>query len=296
MLCLEVAALPEGDEWLYELKWDGYRAIAAREPGGWHLYSRNGKSFDRDFADLLHELAQLKCKSAVLDGEVVAFSEEGKPSFQLLQKRTAKRNLTFVVFDLIMLDGRDLRSISLLERRKALSKILPKIRGGVTLSPELIGSPEQLLEQARALQLEGIVAKRRSSKYEPNERSGAWVKRRAELAGTFVIGGYVPGTHGFDELLLGEVKGRRVYYIGHLRAGFVPATRRSVMSAIKPHIQDACPFVNLPESGKGRWGKALDAEEMKKCRWLRPKVKAEVDFVERTESGKLRHPKFVRLS
>jgi bifunctional non-homologous end joining protein LigD len=297
MLCLQVASLPEGPDWLYEIKWDGYRAIGAKSGRSAHLYSRNGRSFDRDFAQLLPDLARLRCRSAVVDGEVVAWDEGGKPSFQLLQKRSQSRRLNLVLFDLLFLNGRDLRDKPLTMRRAALQKIIPRGHSDtVVLSRELQGAGDQLLEQARKLNLEGIVAKKRDSRYECNERSGAWVKRRAGLSDTFLVGGYVPGSHGFDELILGARKGRALHFVARLRAGFVPATKAKIMAALKPHVQEACPFANLPESGKARWGQALDAEAMKKCRWVKPAAKVEVAFVEWTEGGKLRHPKFVALA
>src|SRR5207248_2585760 len=130
---------------------------------------------------------------------------------------------------------------------------------------------------------------------EPGGRNGAWVKCKAELTGRFLVGGYVPGSHGFDELILGERQGGSLRFVSRLKAGFVPATRRTMMNAIKPLVQDKCPFVNLPEAGKGRWGEGLDAEAMKKCRWVKPKVAVEVAFVEWTEGRKLRHARFVGM-
>jgi bifunctional non-homologous end joining protein LigD len=295
MLCLPVVALPEGDEWLYEVKWDGYRAIGTKDGSTCHLYSRNGKSFDRDFPDLLPELALLKCRSAVFDGEVVALTKDGLPSFQNLQKRST-RHVHLVAFDLLMLDGKDLRGKPLEWRRTKLENLL-ETSGTVriTLSPELDGHPDELLQKARALNLEGIVAKQRGSVYESGGRTGSWVKHRAELEGTFLIGGYEPGHQGFEELILGERKGRELHFVARLRNGFVPATRRKIMEIIKPHVQAACPFANLPEPGKSRWGQGLDAEAMSKCRWLKPKIAVQVAFLEWTEGRKLRHPRFLAL-
>jgi ATP-dependent DNA ligase len=245
--------------------------------------------------DLLPELARLKCRSAILDGEVVALAEDGLPTFQNLQKRST-RHVNLVAFDLLMLDGADFRDKPLEWRRAKLENLLKAsdtVR--ITLSPELDGHPDELLQMARQLRLEGIVAKERDSIYESGERTGSWVKHRAELEGTFLIGGYEPGTHGFDELILGERKGRKLHFVARLRNGFVAATRRKITEAITPHVQSACPFSNLPEPGKSRWGQGLDAEAMKKCRWLKPKVAVDVAFLEWTEGHKLRHPRFVAL-
>ncbi|OAI56757.1 hypothetical protein AYO49_00580 [Verrucomicrobiaceae bacterium SCGC AG-212-N21] len=128
------------------------------------------------------------------------------------------------------------------------------------------------------------------------ERTGSRVKHRAELEDSFLVGGYEPDNQGFDELILGERKGRELHFVARLRNGFVPVTRRKVMEAMKPHVQAACPFTNLPESGKSRWGQGLDAEALRKCRWLKPKIAVQVAFVEWTEGRKLRPPRFRALA
>ena len=295
MACKLVAHLPAGDEWLYELKWDGYRAIGRKAGATAELSSRRQKSFAQTFPEVQAALASLRCKSAVVDGEVVAVNAEGRPSFQALQKtknRTAE--IRFYVFDLLELDGKDLRMQPLTRRRRALEKILPP-PGVVRLSPELPADPAALMDQAAAQGFEGIVAKKRASIYEEGERSGSWVKWKAERSETFLIGGYVPNGRSFSELVIGKRAGKRLRYVARVKAGFVPATRQRVMEAIAGRRTDVCPFFNLPEPKAARWGQGLTAEEMEKCRWVKPTVKVDVAFVEWTEAMHLRHSRFVAL-
>ena len=143
--------------------------------------------------------------------------------------------------------------------------------------------------------LEGVVAKRKDSLYEPGKRSGTWVKLRINRGQEFVIGGFTPGPHGLDSVIVGYYRGKDFVYVARTRNGFVPATWRRVFEKLKSLITDKCPFVNLPETGRARWGEILDAEKMKKCVWVRPKLVAVVEFLEWTEGDRLRHSKFVRL-
>src|SRR5260370_26423534 len=150
----------------------------------------------------------------------------------------------------------------------------------------LAGEPNRPLA-ARALMaavrtngLEGIVAKRRNSSYKPGDRSGAWVKVRANRGQELVIGGYIPGSTTLVSLLVGYYEGRDLIYAGRIRNGFTPASRRAVFSNFEGPSTSRCPFSNFPESGKGRWGEGLTGEEMNRCRWLRPRLVAAIEFLE----------------
>jgi len=123
----------------------------------------------------------------------------------------------------------------------------------------------------------------------------AWVKYRFNKSGEFVIGGFMPGPHGVDSIILGQYEGKELMYVGRVRAGFVPASRRELHGRLEPLVIEMCPFANLPERGKSRWGETLNAEKIKKCVWLKPKLTAEVEFLERAEGSGLRHAKFVGL-
>jgi ATP-dependent DNA ligase len=152
-----------------------------------------------------------------------------------------------------------------------------------------------MLKFVRQNGLEGVIAKSANSVYEPGRRSGLWSKYRISLGQEFVIGGYTPGSNGFDAIIVGYYRGRDLYFAGRVRAGFVPAIRREVFAQIKHLKTDKCPFVNLPEKSEGRWGQGLTAEKMKGCRWLKPKAVVRIDFLEWTGAGKLRHTRFVAM-
>jgi bifunctional non-homologous end joining protein LigD len=143
--------------------------------------------------------------------------------------------------------------------------------------------------------LEGVVAKRRDSLYQPGRRTGAWVKYRINQGQEFVVGGYFPEPHGFDSIIVGYYRGNDLVYVARTRNGFVPVSRRSLFEKLRLLIAPDCPFVNLPERQPSRFGRELDAATMKKAVWLRPELVAQIDFLEWTDSDRLRHSKFVRL-
>lgn len=150
-----------------------------------------------------------------------------------------------------------------------------------------------MLELVRSHSLEGIVAKRHTSSYESGRRSGAWVKIRVELSQELVIGGYTPGTHGFDAVLVSFYRGDQFHFCASVRAGFVPASRRALHYRLTPFETKTCPFINLPEASAGRWGQELTVAKMKNCVWLRPQIVAQFRFLEWTPSDHLRHASFM---
>ena len=156
-------------------------------------------------------------------------------------------------------------------------------------------SAENMLNAARAQGLEGVVAKRKDSRYEAGKRSGSWVKYRLNRGQELVIGGYVPGAHGVESIIVGYYQGKELVYIARVRNGFVPGTRRQVFAKLEPLVVPDCPFVNLPETHKVRWGDGLTAEDMKKCVWVRPELVAQIEFLDWTASDHLRHSKFAGL-
>jgi len=153
-------------------------------------------------------------------------------------------------------------------------------------------APNDLLAAVREQGLEGIIGKQKDSHYQPGKRSGAWIKYRVNRGQEFVIGGYFPGPHGFDSLIVGYYDGEKLMYVARTRNGFVPASRRQVFSKLKHLVTAACPFVNLPETRRSRFGEELNAEKMKKAVWLRPEAVAQIEFLEWTEGDRLRHSKF----
>ena len=152
-----------------------------------------------------------------------------------------------------------------------------------------------MLSAVREQRLEGIVGKRKDSVYEPGKRSGAWIKHRVNLGQEFVVGGFTPGPHGLDAIIVGYYRGKDLIYVARTRNGFVPASRRRAFEKLRPLVTPKCPFVNLPETRKARWGEALTAEKMKKCIWVRPEIVAQVEFLEWTDADHLRHSKFAGL-
>jgi DNA ligase D-like protein (predicted ligase) len=294
MECALVSTLPEGPDWTYEVKLDGYRAIGVRTSREAILYSRNHKNFNKRFSQIAQALGDLPADT-VIDGEVVALDELGRPDFHRLQHFTAEASrLHYFVFDLLILKQRDLTNLPLSERRKRLKSI--KLRSGrIRISEQFDISPDDMTSAVRQQGLEGVVAKRKTSIYEEGKRTGSWAKMRINKGQEFVIGGFTPGPHGVDSIIVGYYRGKDFVYVARVRNGFVPASRRMVYEKLKPLVTDKCPFVNLPETGRARWGEILDAEKMKKCVWVRLKLVAVVEFLQWTEGDRLRHSKFVAL-
>jgi bifunctional non-homologous end joining protein LigD len=232
----------------------------------------------------------------VVDGEIVALDDSGRPDFNLLQNFKAEASrIHFYIFDLLVCKDRDLTSLPLIKRR-ALLKSLVVIRDKrIRISEYVEAGATELLAAVRKQHLEGIIGKRKDSLYEPGKRSGAWVKHRVTLGQELVVGGFTPGPHGLDAIIVGYYRGDDLVYVARTRNGFVPASRRSVFEKLRPLITPKCPFVNLPETHKARWGEALTAEKMKKCVWVRPKLVAVVEFLEWTEGDHLRHSNFAGL-
>jgi bifunctional non-homologous end joining protein LigD len=296
MLLLKTERLPEGPRWLYELKLDGYRAIAYKRGGRVRLRSRNDKDFDARYPGVLKGLAKLP-DDTVVDGEVVAFDEEGRPSFNALQNYGASAApVVYYVFDVMTLAGRSVMREPLEARRRLLERrILPKLTEPVRYAPPLDAELSVLVESVKAQGLEGLVAKRRDSVYEPGLRSGAWMKMRVNRGQEFVIGGYTRGTKTFDALVFGYYEGDRLIYVARTRSGFTPATRQQLFRRFKGLEIDACPFANLPEEKSGRWGQGLTKAKMAECQWLKPALVGQFEFLEWTGENHLRHSRFVAL-
>jgi DNA ligase D-like protein (predicted ligase) len=295
MDCLSVSKLPEGLEWVWEIKLDGYRALAVKSESDVTLFSRRRKSLNRQFPYIVEALGDLPA-GTVVDGEVVAIDERGRPDFNLLQHfRAEASRIQYYVFDLLCWKDRDLTRVPMVERR-ALLKSLVVIRDKrIKIADYFEAAPKDLLSAVREQGLEGIIGKRKDSVYQPGKRSGAWIKHRVNRGQEFVIGGYFPGPRGFDSLIVGYYDGEKLMYVARTRNGFVPASRRQVFSKLKHLVTPACPFVNLPETRRSRFGEELNAEKMKKAVWLRPEAVAQIEFLEWTEGDRLRHSKFVGL-
>jgi DNA ligase D-like protein (predicted ligase) len=286
--------LPEGPGWLYELKLDGYGALAFKTAGKVHLRSRNDNDFGPRYPAVVEALATLP-NDTLIDGEIVALDESGRPSFNILQNYgSSKAPVYYYVFDVMALAGRDLMQEPLEHRRKLLLTQL-KFPDPVRYSPELEASLTDIIRSVKAQGLEGIVAKRKDSIYEPRKRSGAWQKMRVNLGQEFVIGGYTIGGRIFDALIFGYYEEKRLIYASRTRNGFTPAIREELLNRFRRLETPECPFTNLPEGRSGRWGQGLTAAKMKDCRWLKPVLVGQFEFVEWTTDNHLRHSRFVGL-
>jgi len=294
MECLAVSKLPDAANWIWEIKIDGYRAIAVKSDDTVNLFSRTKKSFDSKFPHIADALADLP-SGTVVDGEAVAIDENGRPNFNLLQSfRTSASRIQYYVFDVVCLRNRDTTKLPLIKRRELLKTLSLKDKR-IKIVDYVEAEPAELLRAVREQKLEGIVGKRKDSLYEPGTRTGAWIKHRVNRGQEFVVGGYFPGPHGFDSLIVGYYDAGKLMYVARTRNGFVPASRRHVFSKLKSLVTETCPFANLPDKRKSRFGEELNAEKMKKAVWLKPEVVVEIEFLEWTEADRLRHSTFVRV-
>ncbi len=294
MQCRPVDKLPEGGEWLYEIKLDGYRCLAVKRDKEASLYSRNRKSFDKTFSHIARALAPLE-PGTVLDGEVAALDAEGRPSFNVLQNRPAAAKIFYYVFDVPIYRGKSLFGVPLEKRRRLLESVVARLGGPVRLSEVFAGTADNLTAAARNLHLEGLVAKRKGSNYEPGRRSGAWTKHSISQGQEFVVGGYIPGPDGFQSLLAGYYDGDKLLFSAKIKDGFVPPAKREIAARFKALETDNCPFANLPEKKGARRGEALTAAAMKRCSWLRPGLVVQIEFADWTAANHLRHARFVGL-
>jgi DNA ligase D-like protein (predicted ligase) len=296
MLLLRTDALPDDQQWLYELKLDGYRAIAFKTGGEVHLRSRNNNDFAGRYPGVVRALATLPPET-VVDGEVVAFDDEGRPSFNALQNYgSAPAPVAYYLFDVMILNGRDVMREPLDVRRRLLAaKVLPKLAEPVRYAAPLEAGLDVLVESVKAHGFEGLVAKRRNSRYEAGQRSGSWMKMRVNRGQEFVIGGYTRGTRTFDAVVFGCYEGDRLIYVARTRNGFTPVMRAQLFRKFKGLEIDRCPFANLPEAKSGRWGQGLTRAKMAECQWLEPVLVGQFEFLEWTADNHLRHSRFIAL-
>jgi bifunctional non-homologous end joining protein LigD len=298
MKALPVEKLPEGD-WLYEIKHDGYRALAFKDSKDVRLVSRNRNEFN--YPQLVYALKLLPAEHVILDGEIAALDENGRSSFQLLQdyKRSEQRvPLVYYVFDLLFEDGKDLRKEPLSTRRHLLADILKKAPPNIRVSEGLQGSKEDLVRVAQEFGLEGLVAKRLNSVYESGRRSGAWVKFKITKSQEFVVGGYTlpeGNRKYFGSLLVGYQASEGLLFAGRVGSGFSEKLLASIDAQLQKVRRSTCPFINLPEKSKGRWGLGITPAVMKRCHWVKPVLIAQVKFTEWTSDDQLRQPVFLGL-
>ncbi|HEX2244512.1 MAG TPA: non-homologous end-joining DNA ligase [Gammaproteobacteria bacterium] len=290
-----VLQLPDGRDWLYEVKFDGYRCLAARDAAGVTLWSRRGNDFTAHFPNIAKACEQLPART-LLDGEIVAIDENGRISFNLLQHhRSQAQALLFYVFDILMHRGINLLNEPLTTRREVLTKVsrsLKRNASAIALSESIDATPAELIGVVKEFGFEGVIAKRKNSCYESGKRSGAWLKYKVNNSQEFVVAGYTPG-NPLDAVIVGYYDGEDLIYAAKVRNGFVPRLRREVWQKLKGFEIASCPFANLPEKKRTQF--SLTREEMKNCIWLKPQLVAQVEFTEWTPDGHLRHSNFIGL-
>jgi bifunctional non-homologous end joining protein LigD len=288
MLATLERTVPSGEGWVFEVKWDGYRAIAYVRGGGVKLLSRRDNDLTPRFANVAKEIAKaVKSPDAVLDGEVCALDSEGRASFSAMQQGGAP--LVCYVFDLLELDGEPLVDLPLAERQKRLAKLLDRRNKTVRLS-ETFDDGDALFEAAKEQHLEGIMAKRKDSRYYEGKRTRDWVKVKTHGRQEFVIAGY---THGggrrastFGALVLGAYEDEELRYVGNVGTGFNDAEIRKLLAKLKPLRRETSPFRTLPKMPRVRKDEIV---------WVEPQLVAEVEFAEFTHDGRLRAPSYQGL-
>lgn len=289
-LATMVREAPAGDEWLHEIKFDGYRALAFIAGGKARIVSRNGKDWTERFGPLALAAAALPVREALLDGEVVVLRPDGTTSFSGLQAALAggrDRDLTYYLFDLLHRDGRDMTRVPLVERKRALAALLREVPGPLRLSTHVEGQGREFFLEACKHGLEGVVSKRADSPY-TSGRGRDWVKAKCTKSQEFVIAGYTGPSKGGSPvaaLLLGvhDERGRLVY-AGRVGSGFTDAVAADLQRKLARLEQEKSPFAVPPPRAVTRG-----------ARWVAPRLIADVNFAEWTPDGVLRHPAFKGL-
>jgi bifunctional non-homologous end joining protein LigD len=277
---------PEGDEWLHEIKHDGYRIVARLDEGDVRLISRNGKDWTKEFPQIARALGRLPAGTALLDGEVVALLPNGVASFQALQGRaTGSTPLTYFAFDLLHLDGWDLRNVPLETRKEVLRRLLELAPPSIRFSDHMRGSGAEFFEKARAAGLEGVVSKRANAPYREG-RGGDWRKAKTRLGQEVVIGGYTLASDRsatIGALLVGFYEGEKLIYGGKVGSGFSDRLLEDLGRRLEARRRKTSPFAQVP------------AELRKAVRWVEPTLVAQVEFSEWTNEGRMRQPVFLGL-
>jgi bifunctional non-homologous end joining protein LigD len=270
--------------WIFERKLDGIRCLAHRDGAGVRLLSRTERSMNADYPGVVEALEAEPHEDFVVDGEVVAFDRRGITSFSRLQRRGRERvAIFFYVFDLLRLDGEDLRPLPLRERKARLRSEF-RFEGPVRLSPHRNQQGEKLFREACARGLEGLVAKRADSPYRA-ARSRDWLKLKCHAEQELVIGGFTDpqgSRTDFGALLVGHFEDGRLHYAGKVGTGFDHDTLRTLGGRLRELARDEPPFVDVHPIPRG-------------TRWVEPELVAQIAFTEWTRDGRLRHPRFLGL-
>ncbi|MDQ3190327.1 MAG: DNA ligase D, partial [Bacteroidota bacterium] len=286
MLATSVDKPFSNEDWLFEIKWDGYRSMAAIQNGITKLYSRNNKSFDQKFPSIKNALSSINA-NVVLDGEIVALDKKGAPSFQLLQNYKEKElNLIYYVFDILWLDGKDLRNLPLIDRKEILKQVIADANHSrITYSDHILEDGELFFKEVESNDLEGIIAKRKQGNYYGGKRTKEWLKIKTHKRQEAVICGYTSPRKSrkhFGSLILGVYQNGKLKYAGHSGGGFDQKTLESIKERLDKITTDSSPFKDTPKTNT-------------KPVWVKPELVCEVKFTEWTQEGQMRHPVFLGI-
>ena len=282
---------PDGDSWLHEIKYDGYRIGCAIDGGTVRLISRNSNDWTHQFPEIAAAARKLGLADALIDGEVAMLMSDGRSSFEALQQAiagtTSRAPLVYIVFDLLRLNGASLVDLPLEERKTRLQALVGSgKRGRIRFAEHVVGHGDLLLEHASRLGLEGIVSKRRDLPYRAGRHDG-WRKIKCLRTETFVIGGFhlvkSRAHDGIGALLIGQYAGTRLAFSGRVGTGFSHALATDLRRRLETTTQRDCPFDPPPGPTE------------RHATWVAPTLKCNVAYAERTVDGRLRHPKFVGL-
>lgn len=288
MLCTLVDEPFDDPKWIFEIKWDGFRALAYKKNSQVHLLSRDQKSFNERFAPIYRELKKVPGQF-VLDGEIVLMDEQGRSYFQLLQNYREEKDipasLYYCVFDIISYQGKDLTHTPLLERKQILNQLLKKRNWKhLRISEYICTYGKKLFNQIKKQNLEGIIAKKKDSFYY-SRRSREWLKIKTKMRQEVVIGGFTEPRGSrkyFGSLLVGVYERKNLIYSGHVGGGFNSTSLKEVYQQMKKLISKTCPFTNPPRPNAS-------------VTWIEPKLVCEVAFTEWTHDSVMRHPVFQGL-
>ena len=285
-----VKEAPKGNEWLHELKFDGYRLLSHVQRGHVRLWTRNQKDWTEKFPGIVKALKSLKVQSAILDAEVVAMDSSGRSSFQMLQQaihKTAGKGLVLEVFDVIYLNGFSLTRTPLVERKRVLEELMSTVSGNQVLrySDHVEGNGAKFFKQACDFGIEGIVSKLANSLYE-STRSHSWQKVKCLKRQEFVIAGYTLSDKGlpFSSLVLGVYEKGKLIYAGRVGTGFSLKDRVDLKKKLDRLGRPTKPFETIPRD-----------PDLRRAIWAEPKLLGEVAFAEWTDEGVIRHPSFQGL-
>ncbi|MDI3321071.1 non-homologous end-joining DNA ligase [Pinibacter soli] len=287
MLATRVEEAFDNKDWLYEIKWDGYRALAYLNKGKVELRSRNNLSFTQKFAAITDALREEWKGDAIVDGEIVALNDEGYPDFQNLQnfvKNGRRAKLAFYVFDILWYSGKNLTGLPLIERKTILQNLVPK-SGVIIFSDHIVGEGIAFFKLALKKGLEGVMAKDMQSEYYIDHRSKSWLKIKNTQKLEAIICGFTEPRKSrkyFGAIILGKYDGNKLEYIGHSGSGFTEKTLKEVYQKLQPLVVKKPPFDSVPKTNMP-------------VTWVKPQLVCEVTYTEWTQDAVLRHPIFLGL-